>query len=436
MADKVDVIVVGAGPAGTACALTLAKAGLEVAVFERGEYPGAKNVMGGILFTNSLMKLIPDFKEKAPVERPVSKRKFLALNSKDALGVEFSYDDFTRPPYNNNFTVLRAKFDQWFAAQAEEAGAMFLNETVVDDFIYENGKIAGVKSRREDGDLLANCVILADGANSLLARKAGMRSDFHPSDYVLGVKMVLGLPKEKIEDRFNLNSDNEGAAYEYFGGVTNNLMGSGFIYTNKESLSVGLGVSLEMLGKLKIKPYDLLDKFMDHPHIKKLVQGAEPLEYAAHLLPEGGYRKVPPLFNDHILICGDAASLVNTSLYHEGSNLAMESGVMAAKTVIQAKGRGDYSAKSLMKYGELLNETFVMPDMKKYRKLPALMHSCPQFFKEYMDLPIDVIREYFTVDEHPKSFHQKEIFKKVWNRVSLPQLFKDGFNAFRAFIWS
>lgn len=437
MADKVEVIVVGAGPAGIACALTLARAGVETVVFERGEYPGAKNVMGGILFTNTLAKLIPDYHEKAPVERPVTKRKFMALNDRDALGVEMSFDDFAAPPYNHNFTALRARFDQWFAAQAEEAGAMILNETVVDDFIRDaGGKIVGVKSRREDGDLLANCVVLADGVNSFLAKKAGLRSEFEPRDFVLGVKMVLGLPKEKIQERFGLASDKEGAAWEFFGGVTANVLGSGFIYTNRESLSIGLGVGLDDACRQGLRPYELLDKFMDHPYVRNLVAGSEPMEYSAHMIPEGGYKKMPQLFADGLLVCGDAASFVNTSAYHEGSNLAMESGVLAARTILQARGRGDYSAKSLMKYGEFLGDSIVIKDLKKYERVPEFLHSSPHVFRDYMDLAIELARDYFTVDDLSKGERQKLMFKKGWSRTSLIQLLIDGYKGFRSFIWN
>ncbi len=437
MAEKVDVVIVGGGPAGIACAYTLAKAGVETIVFERGEYPGAKNVMGGILFTNALAKLIPDFREKAPVERPVTKRKFLAVSEKDALGVETGFSEFSKPPYNNNFTVLRARFDQWFAAQAEEAGAMILSETVVDDFIYdENKKIIGVKTRRDDGDILCNCVVLADGVNSLLAKKAGLRSNFKPKDFVVGVKMVLGLPKEKICERFSLESDNDGAAYEFFGAVTNNILGSGFIYTNRESISIGLGVALDGACKHGLKPYELLDRFMEHPYVRPLVKDGEPIEYSAHLLPEGGYQGMPKVFADNVLVCGDAASFVNTSVYHEGSNLAMESGILAAKAVMQARGRGDFSAKSLMKYAEYLEESIVIKDLKKYERLPAFLHSSPHLFTNYLDLAIELAKDYFTVDELSKGERQKLMFKKAWGRVSVLQLISDAYKSFRSFIWN
>jgi len=314
---------------------------------------------------------------------------------------------------------------------------MILSETVVDDFIYDdNKKIIGVKTRRDDGDILCNCVVLADGVNSLLAKKAGLRSDFKPKNFVLGVKMVLGLPEEKICERFALESNNDGAAYEFFGSVTNNILGSGFIYTNLKSISVGLGVAVDSACKLGLRPYELLDKFMEHPYVRPLVKDAEPIEYSAHLIPEGGYREMPHVFMDNVLVCGDAASFVNTSVYHEGSNLAMESGILAAKAVMQARGRGDYSAKSLMKYAEYLEESIVIKDLKKYERLPEFLHSSPHLFNNYLDLAIELAKDYFTVDELSKGERQKLMFKKAWSRVSLIQLMSDAYKSFRSFIWN
>jgi len=181
MADKFDCILIGAGPAGIACAYTLAKAGLNIVVFERGEYPGSKNVSGGVLYSTVLNKLIPNFWQEAPVERHVSKRRYSILSEDSEMALEFSFGRFNEPPYNNSFTVLRSKFDQWFSKKAEDAGAFILAETVVDDFIIENGKIIGVKARREGGDVLADVVVCAEGANSLLAEKAGLRKK--PTDH-------------------------------------------------------------------------------------------------------------------------------------------------------------------------------------------------------------------------------------------------------------
>jgi len=279
-------------------------------------------------------------------------------------------------------------------------------------------------------------VVLADGVNSLLAKKAGLRSEFKAKDFVLGVKMVLGLPAEKICQRFALESKNDGAAYEFFGAVTNNILGSGFIYTNLESVSIGLGVALDGACKSGLRPYELLDKFMDHPYVRPLIKDGEPIEYCAHLLPEGGYQGMPHLFHDNVLVCGDAASFVNTSIYHEGSNLAMESGILAAKAVMQARGRGDFSAKSLMKYAEYLQESIVIKDLKKYERLPGFLHSSPHLFNNYLDLAIELAKDYFTIDELSKGERQKLMFKKAWGRVSVMQLISDTYKSFRSFIWN
>jgi electron transfer flavoprotein-quinone oxidoreductase len=205
--EEFDAIVVGAGPAGIAAAYTMAKAGLMVAVFERGQYPGAKNVSGGILFASVLNEMIPGFWEQAPVERPVTRRRFAALTAEDEVAVEIDVGAYERPPHNNSFTVLRARFDRWFAAEAEEAGAFVLPETVVDDLIVEGGKVVGVRARREEGEMYARVVILADGALSLLSKKAGLRGDFAPHHMISAVKEIVEFPDGVVADRFGLEEN-------------------------------------------------------------------------------------------------------------------------------------------------------------------------------------------------------------------------------------
>lgn len=424
MEEKFDCIVVGAGPAGVSAAYRLAQAGLEVLVFERGEYPGSKNVMGGILFTTVLNQLIPNFWEEAPVERYVKTRRFVALSGDSSMGFEFSSEKYASPPYNNNFTVLRAKFDQWFAAKAEEAGAMIISSTVVDDLIFENGRIVGVKARREEGEVYANVVILADGVNSLLAKKAGLRKEQKPEDFVLAVKEVLFLPEEKLKERFNLEG-NEGIAIEYFGEATKGLPGSGFIYTNKDSISVGVGATVSSFMKSKIKPSELIEEFKAHPHIKPLLRGTEIREYLAHLIPEGGFEKIPRLFGNGILVTGDAAGFVNTSLYHEGTNLAMASGIAAAEAVIYAKEKGDYSADILSVYQKHLEEGFVFKDLKKYSKVPKVIESHPQFFNKYPQVFCELMENFFTVDSTPKEERIKMLKEKFRRDIGILRFLGD-----------
>ncbi|MGI6187519.1 MAG: FAD-dependent oxidoreductase, partial [Brevibacillus sp.] len=172
MAEKFDAIVVGAGPAGTACAYTLAKAGVNVLLLERGEYPGSKNVMGGVLYRKMMEDIIPGFYKEAPVERPIVEQRFMMLDEQSALTFSYKGLEWAKEPYNN-FTVLRAKFDQWFADKAVQQGALLVNETVVRECIVEDGKVVGVRTDRPDGEVFADVVVLADGVNSLLAKSLG-----------------------------------------------------------------------------------------------------------------------------------------------------------------------------------------------------------------------------------------------------------------------
>ena len=133
--DKFDVIVVGAGPAGITSAYVLAKAGLEVILIERGPYPGSKNIFGGVLYTTVLNRLIPNFWEEAPVERHIKGIEIFLISEVNALSIKVQSEEHNKPPYNNSFTVSRAKFDSWYAQKAEAAGALLINDTVVDDLI-------------------------------------------------------------------------------------------------------------------------------------------------------------------------------------------------------------------------------------------------------------------------------------------------------------
>ena len=206
---------------------------------ERGEYAGSKNLFGGVLYTNVLAELVPDFATSAPLERHVVRRRYVMLGREDQLGFDFSSTAFDQAPHNHSYTVLRAKFDQWFAAQAEAAGAMLLPSTVVEELIVEGGKVVGVRTGREDGDLRADVVIVADGCNSFLARQAGFRKEFPPHRLQLAVKEVIAMDRGLIESRFNVTGS-QGASIEYLGGdAVAGMFGGAFIYTNGDTLSVG-----------------------------------------------------------------------------------------------------------------------------------------------------------------------------------------------------
>ncbi len=414
--EKFDAIVVGAGPAGITAAYVMAKAGLEVAVFEKGEYAGAKNIFGGILFTPILGELIPEFWNEAPLERKVTQRKFSLLSQDSELEFSFKTHSFRNPPYNNTFTAIRAKFDKWYAEKAEEAGAMVLYETTVDDFIYKDGKICGVKTRREEGDLYADVVICAEGANPLLSEKAGMREKLSPEEVALSVKEVLRLPKEVIEDRFNLTGD-EGCAHEYFGYASGGMIGAAFLYTNQETVSIGLGVSTEDIIEKKENVNELLEKFKHHPCIEPYIRGGESLEYSAHLIPEGGYNRLATLVRDGLILVGDAAGFVNATHYHEGTNLAMASGKLAAEAIIQAKEKGDFSEKSLHSYVNKLYDSFVISDLKKYRHFYDFIRNNKEILRDYPAIYAELLSDYFSITQEPKEDIQKKVLKKFRSKI-------------------
>ena len=416
--DKFDVIIVGGGPAGLAAAFVLAKAGKQVIVLERGEYCGSKNVFGGILFTGILEKLIPDYLKDAPLERNVTRRGFSLLTPTGELGGGFKFDKFNTAPFNNSFTTLRAKFDNWFAGKAEEAGAMIITGATVDDFLYDtDGKIKGVKARMDDGDILGDVVILADGVNSLLAKKIKLHKELDPKYTIVAVKEIIQLTEEKVADRFHLNG-NEGAALEYFGCAAKGAVGAGFVYTNKDTISIGLGASIKSLMEHKLNPNDALEYFKNHPAIAPLIRGGEQREYSAHLIPDGGYDHISKLFTDNVLVAGDAAGFVNNTLFHEGTNLAMQSGVSAAETVIEAGTRKDFSAASLSVYNTKLEESFVLRDVKHFRKTTDALDANPQLFEKYPKMLEELVSELFTPDGEPKWDKEMKLMGKLLKQES------------------
>jgi electron transfer flavoprotein-quinone oxidoreductase len=354
--ESFDVIIVGAGPAGSAAALLTARAGLKVLLLERGEYPGAKNVSGAVFYGSAILnQLIPNWWEQAPVERYICRRDIAFMSPTTAVALDFrsASSGYATAPYNG-FTVLRPKFDRWLAAQAEAAGAFLLTSTVVDDVLRENGRIVGVRVRRDQGEIYGKVVIACDGVNSFLAKKAGLQREFHPHELSLGVKEVIGLDAAIIRDRFHLSGD-EGIAFEYLGAITEDVHGGAFLYTNRDSLSLGVIGQVSSLVERHKRSYELLEGFKAHPAVAPLVRGGKLREYSAHLIPESGWAMQPKLYTDGMLVAGDAAGFcLAAGLYLEGMNYAMQSGLAAAETAIVACQRGDASARTLALYRKQL----------------------------------------------------------------------------------
>jgi len=406
--ERFDVIVVGAGPAGLSAAYLLAKAGLKVVVIERGDFPGSKNVMGGILYRQPTEEIIPDFWRKAPLERHIVETQTWVLTEKAAFKAAHRHESFAQEPYNS-FSVLRARFDKWMGQQVREAGALIVSETVVENAIMDGDQVVGVNTGRPDGDLYAEVVIAADGVNSLLAQKVGLRKKEIPThEAALAVKEVIALPREVIQDRFQVTGD-QGVTIEMYADATWGMVGTGFIYTNKDSISIGCGSLISQLVERGVTPNDLLEHMKSHPAVAPLLEGGETREYLAHLIPEGGLHGIPKLSTHGMLVIGDAAMLVN-SMHREGSNLAMLSGKFAAEAVLRAKEWKDFSAEALGYYDQLIRDSFFYKDLYKYRNMGRFFESHPTFFGFYPDLLNEACREMLTVDGVSKRSKQRRIF--------------------------
>ncbi|HEY8343296.1 MAG TPA: FAD-dependent oxidoreductase, partial [Calditerricola sp.] len=387
---------------------------------------GAKNVMGGVLYRKMMEDLIPGFYKEAPLERPVVEQRFMFLDKESAVTLSYKGLEFAREPYNN-FTVLRAKFDQWFAEKAVEQGALLICETTVTECIVEDGWVVGVRTDRPDGEVYADVVVLADGVNSLLAKSLGFHKEWRPDEVALATMEILKLDAKTIEERFNLEPDH-GCTIEIFGDATKGILGTAFLYTNKDTVSIGVGTLLSGLIKRKIRPYELLEYVKNHPLIRPYIQGAEPVEYLAHLIPEGGYRSMPKIVGNGVLVVGDAAQLVN-AIHREGSNLAMTSGRLAAETILLAREIGDFSENTLDHYRVKLMESFVGQDLKKYKDATHHFDKFPQYFEKYIPMMNRAFCQMLTVDGSSKWEKQRKILQDMG---SFGEKMKIAWDLFRA----
>ncbi len=427
--EKFDAIVVGAGPSGSAAAYVMAKAGMEVAILERGDYPGAKNVWGGVLFREATESVFPEFWEDAPLERPVVDQRLWMLGSDSVVQAGFKTQKFSQPPYNA-FTALRAKIDPYFAGKAEDAGAILVPETQVTDLIFDRGRVVGVRTGREEGELYADVVLMAEGINCFAATKAGLRGDYKMENSALAVKEIIQLPEGTINDRFNVPSD-QGVTILCVGEFGHETMGSGFIYTNKDTLSVGFGAIVEHLSETHVRPNDLLEEMKSHPAVAELLRGGETKEYSAHLIPEMKFENLPRPFGDGYMLLGDTAGLVNF-MFQEGANLAIMSGKFAGETAVEAKKNGDYSAAMLSLYQRKLSDSFVLKDLKSLRKMPGFFRSHRQFFGTYPRMLNGIALELLTVDSSPKMKKGKDLLRIARQERGLVGMGRDALDGLRS----
>ena len=378
-------------------------------MLEKARVPGERSMTGGVIYGDApggwgLIHLVPDFESAAPLERKVVSHEVMVLDSPDMARGTAKYYRLSKDSLparaglfsmgfetGHDYSVLRRRFDRCFAALAVRAGAMLSTETTAEGLIIEEGKVVGVRTPKEE--LRAKLVIDASGVTSTLVSEAGLRGRLTPKELYHGIKRVYRLDQAAIEQRFGVKPG-EGKAIFYLGQFMSDISGGAFVYTNRDTLSVGLVVSLgslirrttehfDQVGKL----LDVLDAFEAHPMVAELLDGAQAAEYAAHNIPKGHKAMLKLPYADGYLVAGDAlGSFVKIGPMIDGMRRAISSGMMAASAYLQASASDSFRGKDLARYKDLLRpiyedvgrsgrDSFVTESSFTYHTLPRLLFS-------------------------------------------------------------
>jgi electron transfer flavoprotein-quinone oxidoreductase len=422
--DKFDVIIIGAGPAGTACAYTLAKEGKNVLVIERGTSAGSKNVTGGRFYTYALDLVEPGLWKDAALERKVTHEQIMMMDKDTSVTIDYSNPSFNKEGgMPQSFTILRAVFDEWFAAKAEEMGAVVACGIKVDALIEKEGRIIGVKAGGDE--MYAELVIAADGVNSMIAKEAGLVPELSGESIGVGVKEIIELPSKTIEERFHLKPG-EGASLLMLG-CTEGIHGGGFLYTNNESISLGCVFTPSEAAHNGKQIHDIFQDLKMHPSVYPLIEGGKTVEYGAHLVREEGFRGIPKkLYRDGLLVIGEAAGfVVNIGYTIRGIDLAIVSGVAAARAVISGKNPGP-------EYLEELKRIKLLPSMKAVDGYFDLLE-IHRLYETYPKVAAGVFNRMYTIGQDVPVSIKKGIWKVLKeNKLSLWQLAKDGIRGYRS----
>jgi electron transfer flavoprotein-quinone oxidoreductase len=356
----------------------------------------------------------------------------MVMSGSQSLSVDYRCQSWGAEPYNG-MTTLRARFDAWLAARAEDAGARLLTSTVVTGLVRDGtGRVTGVRTDR-GGDIATRVVIACDGVNSFVAKEAGLMDTADAAHYTLGVKEVLALDPHVIDDRFGVGR-REGVDIEILG-ATGDIPGGGFLYTNADSLSVGVVVSLPQLAASGRRPEELIGDLKAHPSVAPYVRGTTLREYAAHLIPEGGYDAMPRLAGDGLLVAGDAAGMtLAAGLWLEGVNFAIASGDSAGRAAARAIAAGDCTVSGLASYRTELEASFVLADHKRLRRAPSIVLS-DRFQRRYPALVCDLAGGLFSVSNPDPKPGMLRLARRAARRqgIRLRDVAVDGLRLARTF---
>ena len=394
---EMDVVFVGAGPANLAGAFHLARlvkehnevrvgqgtekplGEIQIAVIEKGSSIGAHILSGAVMDPRGLAELIPDFVEQgAPLESPVKEDQFLYLTPKHAIR-----SPINPPPLNNHgyYIVSLNRLTAWLGEKCEEAGVNIFPEFPGAEMLYDaDDRVVGVrtgdkgidkegkrKANFEPGvDLLAKVTVLGEGVRGSLTKKLiqrlGLDEGREPQVYSLGVKELWELP----DDRYPA------------GRVTHTLgfpsdqwtYGGGWIYgMQNRVLNLGYVTGLDYRDPL-IDPHSEFQRFKTHPLLAKLLDGGKMIRYGAKAIAAGGWHAMPKMYADGVLIVGDSAGFLNAARL-KGIHSAIKSGMLAAETIFEALLSEDFSASTLESYERRVKESWITPELRRYRNFHA-----------------------------------------------------------------
>lgn len=380
---------------------------------------------GGVLFGTypggyGLLDLVPDFEKDSPVQRRIVSHEVDVLGEPDEEESSYRYYRISKSSLpsrlglfnvdldsGHDYTVLRRDFDQWLVNRAVQEGAMLSTQTSVESLLMENGAVVGVRTTHED--LRAKVVVDASGVVSNLVEMAGLRSKLEPHELYHGLKHLYRLDPAVIEKRFDVKPG-EGKAQVYLGPFMKGVKGGAFLYTNKDTLSLGVVVSMDSMLEVYTERYeeagkslDILEAFESHPMVAELIQGGELLEYSAHNVPKGYKCMLKKPYAPGFLVVGDAVgSFVKVGPLLDGMRRAITTGIMAGQAFLKADESGSYGDSGLSHYQSLLspvyrdigrsrNDSRVSESRFVYQMLPRLLFSTFLLYREKKFAP-DLLR--------------------------------------------
>ncbi len=388
----VDIAIMGGGLAGISAAITAANKGLSVIVLERGERSGSKNVSGGRMYIHSLEKLLGNRFKDAPLELPIKKETFEIYTKEKKISFSFENKET-----ENSYSILRSKFDAWFASEAENIGIPISYSTLVRGIDREDG---GLVLRSDRGDIRTPLLIESDGAAAFASRYLGLvkekkfsmqpveklenNPDFMPKQFMVGVKEIID---KKTENTY-------GEARTILG-LSEDIKGGGFSYTNKETTSIGLTLKLDSLEKHEDKAFEIIEDFRE-----KLGIEGKLLEYSAHLIPFYRFDSLPPRYADNLMVTGDAAGfLINDGFTIRGMDNAIESGMLAGEAAKKIFDSGDY--RDTFIYEQMLEDSFILKDMKAASRISTLFGN-ERTFDAYPKMMAGIMERMFSVTDNPR----------------------------------